>query len=439
MSHVRDIEGRITDWFQADATSAGSDRVLAEALSRVSTAPQEAHLWRVTGMQAHGRIEASRSGRSTLAAGVALLMIMLAISLVPSLTKQDGAATSASPARAMATSDTIAAWPFEMRPGAYGGIVDGISFTFRLPDNGWWSGEEAGSLYFRDDPMQGWLRFWDPHQVYADPCAHTLKAPIGPSAAELADAMASIPGMRSTGVTDTVVGGFPAKHLRLTATGDMACIPHDFYLWGVSGPVESSIRRPRLDDSLINVWVVEVDGRRFVIDSDAGLPADVDAASGIQAVVASLTITPISEDVLSYVGRVADICTGAAARMTSDPAVVGGFRQAAPGFDTLDEAAAHADAAASILGDALSDLRALPVPPDVAATNIDPFGLVAKTIDYLHEIASFARVRDETGVSSRLVDAYAVTNRGLAPSHSPTALWLLDAGLSGCRLPSAGG
>ena len=443
MSRVTDIERRVTDWFYEDATSAGSDRVLAEALSRISTAPQEGGVWRLTGTQARGRIEASRSGRLTLAAGVAFIIVALGISQVASLSKHDGAATAQStapsPARLPATADTIARWPFEMPPGTYGGIVDGISFTFRLPDNGWWSGEEIGSLYFRDDPMLGWLRFWNPDRVYSDPCAHTLKGEIGPSAAELADAMASIPGMRSTGVTDTIVGGFPAKQLQLSATRDMSCVPHDFYLWKVSDPDGSGIRRPRLSDSWIRVWVIDVHGRRLVIDSDAGMPADVDASGGIASIVSSLRITPVSGDVLSYVGRVADICSTAAARMASDQAVVGGFRQDAPGFATLDAAAAHADAAAGILQIALSELRRLPTPSDVAATNIDPFGLIAMTIEYLRQIASAARAGDEAGVSVRLVDAYMVTNRGLAVSDSPSPLWLLDASLSGCRLPSRGG
>ena len=153
----------------------------------------------------------SRSGRVALASGVIIVLVALFISFVPSPSRRDGSAASPPP-RPSPTAETIALWPVQMPPGEYGAIVDRLPITFRVPDNGWFSGLDAGSLYFRDDPIHGWMRFWAPDQVYAHPCQHTLMGPIGPSAADLADAMASIPGISSSGVRDTVVGGLPAKH-----------------------------------------------------------------------------------------------------------------------------------------------------------------------------------------------------------------------------------
>ena len=443
MSHATDIERVITDWLHADVTSIGADRVLAASLARVATAPQDRpRLWRLGPMHAHGRIERNTSARVTLAAGIAAVIVAVVIAVAPS-TITRGPASNAEPSPIDATPYVMrpSPWPDQMVPGAYGALVGDVPLMFRVPDNGWWRGSDADSLYVRDDPAGGWVRYWRPNLVYADPCAHTLQTSVGPLAADLANAMAAIARVRASAVTDVVVGGLPAKHLWFTLPDDAGCLPHDFYLWRsiADEPNESGIRRPRLAESRVEVWILDINGDRIVIDSDVGHTRR-EGAVAIENMVASLSLTPISGEALGYVRSVAEICGGARDRLSNDPAVIGGFRANPPRFSDVQAAAAHAEAASRILGGALRDLRDLPPPPDVLAPGVDEaFRLVSGTIDSLTNVALAARGGDEAAVESRLVDAYLLTHRSVAAVDPAPALWLLDTALSGCSLPSGGG
>ena len=390
-------------------------------------------------MQAHGRIESSRSGIVAAAVVVVIVVGAVFVSVVPSIvTHVEDATTEPSYSLPPPIPAMPARWPVAMTPGTYGGMVGSVPFTFRLTHAGWSSGADEGSLYVPDDPSRGWLRFWDPDQVYADPCMHMLAPNIGTTAAELADAIVTIAGMRVTGVSDGKIGGYPAIRIDL-APGSETCITHDAYLWQASNASDdSTIRRPRLADSRITVWIVDVDGDRMLIDTDVAAE-NLEAAVEIGEIVRSVSVIPLSSDLLGYVSDVSRVCVAARDLLASDPSVARGISDNPPGFTTVDAASAHADAAARILEDALSELRRLPEPADVTATLIDQFGLIAMTVEYLHQIVSAASVGDDTGVSGRLAGAYMVTNRGIAQSDSPISLWLLDASLSGCRLPSLEG
>ena len=443
MSDTAHIERVITDWLHADVTSIGADRVLAASLDRVATAPQDRpRLGRLAAMHAHGKIEKSATARVTLAAGFAAVIVAVVIAVAPSMITR-GPASSPAASRITATPYGMwpSPWPDQMVPGAYGALVGEIPLMFRVPDNGWWRGSDADSLYVRDDPGGGWLRFWQPNLVYADPCAHTLQTSIGPRAADLANAMAAIARVRASAVTDVVVGGLPAKHLWLTLPEDAGCATNDFYLWRsiADDPNESGIRRPRLAESRVEVWILDINDDRIVIDSDVGHTRH-EGAVAIEDMVASLRLTPISREALGYVRSVAEVCSQARDRLSNDRAVVGGFRSYPPEFADIGAAAAHADAASRILGDALQKLRDLPPPPDVLAPGIDEaYRLMSGTIASLDDVARAARAGDEGAVGSRLVDAYLLTHRSVAAADPAPALWLLDPALAGCSLPSAGG
>jgi hypothetical protein len=401
-------------------------------------------------MQTHGRIEGSRAGKVAVAAVLALVSGAVLVSVVPSILRPVNDATAEpsyglpAPARDLhaPAPDLLAPgpdppirWPTEMTSGTYGGMVGTVSFTFSLTGRGWSSGDDEGSLFVPGDPSRGWLRFWNPDQVYSDPCMHMLKPHVGPTAAELVDAIATIPGMRVTGVSDVQLGENTAKRIEFAPKAG-TCISHDTYLWqAANASDDNTIRRPRLADSRITVWIVDVNGDRMLIDSDVGAD-NLDAAAEIGEIVGSVRVVPLSVGLLRYVSEVSRVCVAARDRLASDPLVARGISDDPPRFATSDAASAHADAAARILDDVLSELRSLPEPADVTATGIDQFGLIAMTIEYLHQISAAAWVGDDTGVTGRLAGAYMVTNRGIAMSDSPTALWLLDASLSGCRLPS---
>src|SRR5262245_8986465 len=80
------------------------------------------------------------------------------------------------------------------------------------------------------DAVVFWTSF--PDGDHADPCANRLSRPIGPSAADLAGAVATAPGTKLvTGPSDVSVGGHPAKHVVLTVREEVGCDPGFFYTW----------------------------------------------------------------------------------------------------------------------------------------------------------------------------------------------------------------
>ena len=73
----------------------------------------------------------------------------------------------------------------------------------------------AGFIFWLDEAPIG---------VYADPCAHVQGPPIGQSTADLAAAVAALPGTDLvSGPSDVTVGGHPAKHVVITFRDDVDC------------------------------------------------------------------------------------------------------------------------------------------------------------------------------------------------------------------------
>jgi hypothetical protein len=154
--------------------------------------------------------------------------------------------------------------PGEVAIGRHDAAVLGVPFTFEVPSSGWISSSEyAGVLGRRDH--NGWVSFWSPDRIYADPCTKTLGPPVGPSALDLATAMASIPGTTATGPTDVNLGGLAAKYVEVVIPQDVGCSVNRFLLWSddVEGP-----RCASTYGYTIRVWIVGSGGTRIVVDVD---------------------------------------------------------------------------------------------------------------------------------------------------------------------------
>ena len=139
------------------------------------------------------------------------------------------------------------------------------------------------------------MLFWTPDNVYADPCAQTtLSPPAGPSAADLAVAVSTLPGTDATGPSDVTVGGRAAKHVVLTVREDIACNPEQFYLWynvgegdDCAGAVVCGRYATALGDT-IRVWIVEVNGARIFIEAETRKGASPEIEQEIQQIVDSI-------------------------------------------------------------------------------------------------------------------------------------------------------
>jgi hypothetical protein len=175
--------------------------------------------------------------------------------------------------------------------------VDGVRMSFRVPTSGRYDWDPGpiqelpdadkdpttapgpgsfrhGSLYISKDvvgPQEAeavvfWTSF--PDGDHTDPCAQVLSPQIGPSAADLAGAVATAPGTELvTGPSDVSIGGHPAKHVVLTVREDVGCDPGYFYTWNAVGTMGPLWVETDVGDT-IRVWIIDVNGARLFIEAE---------------------------------------------------------------------------------------------------------------------------------------------------------------------------
>jgi hypothetical protein len=168
----------------------------------------------------------------------------------------------------------------EIPPGERQSLtVDGVPLSFSVPNGEWWPGIQreafgsslrADTLYIAKQTAGGQraeaVVFWTtfPGGVNTGPCHLLMSQPL---AADLAAVMATARGTELvTGPLDVTLGGHEAKHLVLTVREDVGCDPGYFFTW----PDEcwgTCWIATEVGDK-IGVWVVEVDGKQLVIETE---------------------------------------------------------------------------------------------------------------------------------------------------------------------------
>jgi hypothetical protein len=184
--------------------------------------------------------------------------------------------------------------------------VDGISFSFRKPTPSWAAGPierrgdgfRRGSLYVSRSSSgpQGaeGIVFWTtfPDGKHADLCTRLFSPTLGPSAAEVAQAVASAPGTDLVRKPSNVaVGGRPAKHVVLAVRQVLGCDPGFFYtwhdeMWGAFWPGTNV-------GNTIRVWIVDVGGQRLFIEAET---ADSSLDWEVEAIVESIRFGELGPD-----------------------------------------------------------------------------------------------------------------------------------------------
>jgi hypothetical protein len=165
--------------------------------------------------------------------------------------------------------------------GTHRRVVDGMSFSFDVPTRDW---EQFGTISINKSIVgpQGAeaIIFWTsfPDGELADPCDDLLGPTVGPSAADLAAALATAPGTELvTGPSNVTVGGLSAKHVVITVREDVGCDPGYFYTWQ---DVRWGALWPGTNvGDTIRVWIVAVKGTRLFIEAQTTKDAS-DAVEG---------------------------------------------------------------------------------------------------------------------------------------------------------------
>jgi hypothetical protein len=173
--------------------------------------------------------------------------------------------------------------------------VDGIRFSFTVPrphpPSSWpWQNGPAGCTgpnarlrcFLISKSTVGGQRaeavvFWTsfPAGGEAALCTAVVSPAIGRSTAALARAMARAPGTKLVnGPTRVTVGGRPAKRVVLRVQEGLGCDPGFFFTWP-HGFARFGWGAFWLDTNVgdrISVWIVDVDGKRLVIEAETRQP-----------------------------------------------------------------------------------------------------------------------------------------------------------------------
>jgi hypothetical protein len=236
-------------------------------------------------------------------AAVALVVVAVAgYNLLPSAGGVGGGPTitpSPSPTAAPSPSSTpAAAFPPSgtLAMATRHRVAGVVPYSFTVPTSDWMSNGQWG---IDKGPMRpdgaGFILWPDdtPIGVYADPCAHVKAPPIGAVPADLAAAVAALPGIDLvSGPSDVTVGGYPAKLVVITFPDDADCnadgqlSDDEFYLWYASN--EANARYASGLGSTIRTWIVDVNGKIVWIDGETYKGAGPEPGQQIQEIVDSI-------------------------------------------------------------------------------------------------------------------------------------------------------
>lgn len=168
--------------------------------------------------------------------------------------------------------------------------VDGICFSFKVPranppssrpwETGPWRGiaGEIPSLFISKSTVGGQsaeaVIFWTsfPAAGEATTCQAVLGSVSGRSTDALARAMARAPGTRLVeGPTRVTVGRRPARKVVLTVRRHVGCDPGFFFGWQVPECWGACWLEASVGDK-VSVWIIEVHGKRLVIEAETAQP-----------------------------------------------------------------------------------------------------------------------------------------------------------------------
>lgn len=121
-----------------------------------------------------------------------------------------------------------------------------------------------------------YLGLWTVGVVYTDPCGHGKAAYEypGPSVRDLAHALATQKSTRATAPEPVTLSGYHGLYLELRSPADMDKCVKVADLWGDPGG-----RGIYSDGQVDLVWILDVDGRRLVVNaaySAESSPSDID-------------------------------------------------------------------------------------------------------------------------------------------------------------------
>jgi len=307
MDSERDTTRIVRSWLEEGRTAL-PDHILDAVLDRVPATPQRRSWW-----PARRSSTMSTPIRFMAAAAAIVAVSVVGFSLLtggrptgngvggiePTETPVVTPAPTPSPTPSPTASPSPSAYSVIVSE-TYGPLVAGARYVtpdpfplrvaFTAPAG--WSGNVGGpyAVFLGTTDNDG-VTLENTVQVFADPC-HPSKGFMpptpGPSAADLANALAKLPGVSVTKPTDTMLGGYPAKLLTVTVPASVSSCENKLEsLWllplGYTENMAAGERR--------RIWLVDVGGQVLAVGAIQlpGQSATIKAQT--QSVIDSLQIS----------------------------------------------------------------------------------------------------------------------------------------------------
>jgi len=257
--------------------------------------------------------------RGNVAAGAPLKVLAIAVALLASACTSPavGAAPSARPTAGIApTPQRISAGIMDLKAGTYAfafQLLDAPGKPFpkvvlRVPD-GWVSYKGFAVRSLVNTPRQLVVSFWNVVDVYANSC-HWLGPMIHPGSTvdELTAVLAVRPLRNATAPVAVSIGGYHGKYLEWSVPADIKFSdcdqgPGDTHTWFESwtgvmlwnapfNPSGTTDRYQQGPGQVDRLWILDVEGRRLVIDATY-MPGSTDEDRAVlQQVVDSIAFKP---------------------------------------------------------------------------------------------------------------------------------------------------
>jgi hypothetical protein len=297
MSTDRDTTRIVRSWLRTDEHES-ADRVLGIVLDLLDTTPQRRSWWpsrRSLALNIYAKLAA--------AAAAVVVIAVIGFNLLPGLGSLGGPGPTPTPTPTVVptpepTPTPVARFPAsgELPIGRTTLIENGLALSLDFTESGWisngsWSiGNGPGIRPDGMGPDNGEFIFWDadvPIGVYSDPCGHVKAPPAGPSMAERAAAIATMPGTSLvSGPTNMVLGGHPAMLTVINVPADAPCPGGDsgFRLWYSAG----TYRWATTGGATYRVWIIDVDGALIWIDGETYPGATPAIGATMEAIVNSI-------------------------------------------------------------------------------------------------------------------------------------------------------
>jgi hypothetical protein len=293
MSTDRDVTAIVRSWLDEGATRL-PDRVLDSVLDHVPSTPQRRGFWPAR------RFRPMNGSLKVLLAGAAVVAVVaVGFAMLPRSSPETSRGATPSPTIAPTATPIPTATPLPsptgprslyrsapqlLRPGDY--VIDQLydgRITFRMPAR--WTGLEhavgnallvktLGARPFGTVGNTVLLGIYAVDGVYTDPCHDA--APAEPRPANVDEVVAALThavGVQAGPVTDTTVGGLPAKVFDLNNTINMDdCLENPFNQWtfknGVGGSGGNGTSSGPDDHQ--RIWILDVGGTTILVNADEG-------------------------------------------------------------------------------------------------------------------------------------------------------------------------